>query len=310
MITGSPGTAKTSLAGAFTEAAGLRGERVVYVAFDEPVEEIVRNLSSVNIHLQKQVDEGSLRIYKEYVGSHSAEEHFQRIRMLVQKEDAKCLVIDPFTAFSAAGDLGSTQAVAARLVRWVKSRGVTMVCTSLPLPNESGFAGTLLNITSVADTWIYLNFFDGGERNRGLTIIKSRGTNHSNQVRELILASSGISLAAPYTAEGTVLMGTMRWQKELAEAETRSHLSAEFERKSAAIDEELAELDGRVQVLQRNIAAKRMAQGSMLSAEERRRTADQRRYSEMVELRKVGELDAGKDLFEPTEEPSDEKSHP
>ena len=104
-------------------------------------------------------------------------------------------------------------------------------------------------------------------------------------------------------------MGTMRWQKELAEAETRASLSAEFERKNAAIDEELADLDGRVQALQRDIAAKRMAQDSMTNAEERRQAADQRRYSEMVELRKAGELDPITDLTKPTEEPPEEESH-
>ena len=195
MITGNPGTAKTTLSGAFAEAAAKRGERTVYVAFDETSEEIVRNLSSVNIHLQEHVDNGILQMHSEYVGSVGAEEHFQRIKTLVQRHQATCLVIDPFTAFSSAGSLASTQAVAARLVRWVKSEGITLVCTSLPLAGEPGFSGTCLKITTVADTWIYLSFSDGGERNRGLTIIKSRGTNHSNQVRELILSSSGLSIA-------------------------------------------------------------------------------------------------------------------
>ena len=97
-------------------------------------------------------------------------------------------------------------------------------------------------------------------------------------------------MAAPYTAQGTLLMGTLRWQKELAEAETRANLSAEFERQHSAVNEELAELDGRVQALQRNIAAKRSAQNSLEEADRRRHQADESRYWEMVELRKTGEL--------------------
>src|SRR6202011_1021904 len=122
MITGNPGTAKT------TQAAAKRGERMVYVAFDETSEEIVRNLCSVNIRLQEHVDSGFLRMYNKYVGSNCAEEHFQNIRSLVHSQRATCLVIDPFTAFSSAGSLKGTQAVAARLVRWVKSEGITLVC--------------------------------------------------------------------------------------------------------------------------------------------------------------------------------------
>ena len=213
MITGNPGMAKTTLSGAFAEAAAKRGERTLYIAFDETTEEIVRNLTSVNINLQEHVDSGILQMHSECVSSGGAEEHFQRIKALVQHQQATCVVIDPFTAFSNSGNVMDAQAAAARLIRWVKSKRITLVCTSLPLAGEPEFSGTILKITTVADTWIYLTCSDGGERNRGLTIIKSRGTNHSNQVRELVLASSGLSLAPPYTADGKVLMGTMRWQK-------------------------------------------------------------------------------------------------
>jgi circadian clock protein KaiC len=310
MITGNPGTAKTTLAGAFAEAATKHGERTVYVAFDESSEEIVRNLSSVNIHLQEHVDSGFLRMYNEYVGSRCAEEHFQNIRKLVGRQRATCLVIDPFTAFSSAGSLESTQAVAARLVRWVKSEGITLVCTSLPVPGEPGFSGTNLKITTVADTWIYLNFFDGGERNRGLTIIKSRGTNHSNQVRELILSSSGLSIAPPYTADGTVLMGTLRWQKERAEAETLERLKAEYERQDAALSEELAGLEARVQTLQRSIVTKRLAQNSMTNEERNRKGDEVSRYSEMIRLRQ-SELGISKTTqLAPNRKTADDESRP
>jgi circadian clock protein KaiC len=287
MITGNPGTAKTTLAGAFAEAAAKRSERTLYIAFDETSEEIVRNLSSVNIRLQEYVDSGILQMHSEYVGSGCEEEHFQRIKALVQSQQATCLVIDPFTAFSSAGTLANTQAVAVRLVRWVKSERITLVCTNQPLAGEQDFSRTALKITTVADTWIYLSFSDGGERNRGLTIIKSRGTNHSNQVRELILASSGLSLAPPYTADGNVLMGTMRWQKERAEGEERARLNVEFERQHAAIDGELAELGARLQTLQRDIATRRLAQSSMAGTEQLRHREEERRHDPVAPIRRA-----------------------
>jgi circadian clock protein KaiC len=159
MITGDPGTAKTTLSGAFAEEAARRGEKTVYVAFDESAEEIARNLTSVNIHLQEHIDKGIFRMHSENVAFGGAEEHFQRIKRFVESHQATCLVIDPFTAFSGSGSLASTQAVASRVVRWVKSQGITLVCTSLPMAGETGFSGTILKITTVADTWIYLNFF-------------------------------------------------------------------------------------------------------------------------------------------------------
>jgi circadian clock protein KaiC len=290
MITGIPGTAKTTLAGAFVEAAAKRGEHALFVTFDEGGEEIVRNLRSVSIDLQTHVDKGLLQMHSDNAVALGAEELFHRIKALVMCHQATCLVIDPFTAFSSAGSLADTQAIAARLVRWVKSKGITLVCTSLPTPGEVGFSGTVLKITTVADTWIYLSFSDSGERNRGLTILKSRGTNHSNQLRELILSSSGISIADPYTAGGVVLMGTLRWQKERAEAEERERLTSEFERQAAAVDDELERLETTVRTLQDSIVEKRLARGLRHSAELLRRQEEANRQSGMIRLRQSGEL--------------------
>jgi circadian clock protein KaiC len=301
MITGAPGTAKTTLSGAFAEAAAKRGERTLYIAYDESCEEIVRNLTSVNIHLQEQLDLGTLKMHSENAASGGAEEHFQHIKTLIQSYQATCLVIDPFTAISNAGNLASTQAVAARLVRWVKSRGITMVCTSLPSLGDAEFAGTILKITTVADTWIYLTFSNSGERNRGLTILKSRGTNHSNQLRELILSSSGITIAAPYTEGGTVLMGTLRWQKERDKGEERDRLTNEFERQNTVMDDELAELDSRVQSLQRTIAEKRLARRSIVEAEELRQKDEGVRQFSMIQRRQSKELGSAEAIL-PSEE--------
>jgi circadian clock protein KaiC len=61
----------------------------------------------------------------------------------------------------------------------------------------------------------------GGERNRALTVIKSRGTAHSNQVRELTISEAGVSLTDVYSVGGEVLMGTLRWERENDARRTR-----------------------------------------------------------------------------------------
>lgn len=74
---------------------------------------------------------------------------------------------------------------------------------------------TPIGISTIADTWMHVSYVQqAGERNRALTIIKSRGTSHSNQVRELVLSSRGMDLADVYSAGGSVIMGTLRWKKE------------------------------------------------------------------------------------------------
>jgi circadian clock protein KaiC len=145
-------------------------------------------------------------------------------------------------------------------------------------------------MTNVADTWFHLEMFDGGERNRGLTILKARGTNHSNQVRELRLSSSGLSIRPPYTAEGTVLMGTLRWQKERADREEQNRLKAEFARQDAGIVDEIAELDARVKTLARALAAKQRTRTAMAESEWRRDKGEELRHTDMIQLRQSEEV--------------------
>jgi circadian clock protein KaiC len=133
-----------------------------------------------------------------------------------------------------------------------------MVCTSLLDEMKSqAEASSPLQISTLADTWIHLNYLvQAGERNRGMSIIKSRGTAHSNQVRELILSDSGVTLTDTYTAGGEVLMGTLRWQKESAErlADEVSEVGGKLKR--VRLDAEVAELKVRMQSLMVELEAK------------------------------------------------------
>jgi circadian clock protein KaiC len=119
--------------------------------------------------------------------------------------------------------------------------------------------GTPLQISTIADTWIHLNYLvQAGERNRGLSIIKSRGTSHSNQVRELILSDAGVTLADIYTAGGEVLMGAMRWEKESAERVANEVADVAGKLKRVTLDAEEAVLEVRAKSLQTELLAKQV----------------------------------------------------
>jgi circadian clock protein KaiC len=119
--------------------------------------------------------------------------------------------------------------------------------------------GSSLQISTLADTWIHLSYVvQAGERNRGLSIIKSRGTAHSNQERELILSDGGVTLADTYTAGGEVLMGTLRWEKEGAERVAHEVTEVAGRLKRVRLDAEEAELEVRVKSLQVELEAKQV----------------------------------------------------
>lgn len=260
LITGFPGTAKTTLSGTFAEAACERGEQTLFVSFDSDGTEVIRNLESVGIQLAPHVQSGVLRMVSARTITGSAESLLVRIKAIAKEHRARCLVIDPVSTLSKAGNELTAHGVAERLIDWTKSDGITMVCTSL-LDEMAGQinGGTPLQVSTLADTWIHLNYLvQAGERNRGMSIIKSRGTSHSNQVRELILSHAGVTLADIYTAGGEVLMGTLRWEKESAGRVAQEMADVQGQLKRVQLDAEEAELEVRLRSLQTVLVAKQV----------------------------------------------------
>ena len=260
LITGFPGTAKTTLSGAFAEACCKRGERTMFVSFDSDGSEVVRNLTSVGIHLARHVKSGCLRMVSARTFTGSAETLLVHIKTLAQEHEALCVIVDPVSALAKAGNELTAHAVAERLIDWSKGAGVTLVCTSL-MDEISGDTQNRnpLQISTIADTWIHLSYLvQAGERNRGLSIIKSRGTAHSNQVRELILSKEGVTLADIYTAGGEVLMGTMRWEKESAARFANEVADVAAKLKRVSLDAEEAVLKVRAKSLETELVAKKV----------------------------------------------------
>jgi circadian clock protein KaiC len=196
--------------------------------------------------------------------SGSAETHMVRIRETAHAQGSRCVVVDPISALSKSGNKGNARDVVERLIDWAKAESITLFCTSLLDANNPAMEGTPLQVSTLADTWIHLSYLvHAGERNRALSIIKSRGTSHSNQVRELILDARGVTLADIYTAGGEVLMGTMRWEKEQAERLAAAEAEAAAERQRLLLEAETFELEGRLKALQHELTARRAGMASL-----------------------------------------------
>jgi circadian clock protein KaiC len=217
LITGSSGGGKSTLAGAFIGAACRRGERSLFVSFDENSRDIVRDLATISIDLSPHLETRLLRMESIRTEAASSEEHFMHIKRLITEQLPRCVAIDPLSALARVGGGLAARAVAERLIYLCRNKGITVLFTSLLEGTDPHLETTTLHVSTISDSWIqiYYALLDG-ERNRGLSIIKARGSKHSNQLRELIFSDSGITLAEPYTAGGEVLMGAMRTEKEAA----------------------------------------------------------------------------------------------
>ncbi len=258
LISGAPGTAKSTLAIAFSLACAREGLSSVYISFDETPEQIASHAASVGLDVGSAVSSGTLRVVSLNTGGLPPEVQVQRILTMVDDAQAQALVIDPVSAVMRSDHPYAVRAVEHLLVE-LRARSVTMVCTSLLQGTATGISeSTQSEVSTLADTWIHLSYVAvGGERNRALTIVKSRGTAHSNQVRELVLARSGVSMQSVYTADGDVLLGTARLQKEAADRRAAVVAANAQREDEARIAHEIEVLAARAHDLERDLTNKK-----------------------------------------------------
>ena len=258
LISGAPGTAKTTLAAALAAATAARGARVLYVALDESFEQILLNVQSVGIDLQRPAAAGVLRGLSLQALSVAPEDHYVTVRKELETFAPAVLIVDPVSALNSQFGQERPRWVAEMLIDRAKSLGVTTLMTSLVGDRKEVIEDTESSVSTIADTWITLAYaVSRGERNRTLSVVKSRGTNHSNQVRELVLSDAGVTLSDVYFRGGDVLLGTARLAHE---------------RRQRELDAEVSVVESQIVELQARLDLKRSELQSEQDGESRRRS--------------------------------------
>src|SRR5579871_6029147 len=200
LISGTAGTGKTSIAAHFVDAACGRGERCLYLAFEESEPQIARNMGSLGLDLERWSRRGLLRIHATRPSMYGLELHLATIHRLVEQINPGAVVIDPLSSFLLSGSGGETHSMLLRLIDFLKSRQITALMTNL-----TGPAGVLdssrSQVSSLADTWILLRHVDtGGVMKKALYVLKSRGMAHADTLREVVMTPRGIELTGTTAA--------------------------------------------------------------------------------------------------------------
>jgi circadian clock protein KaiC len=269
LVSGTAGSGKTSLAAAFIDAACRRGERALYAAFEESPEQIMRNMRSIGINLAPWAAADRLRFHASRPTLYGLEMHLAVLHRTVREFRPSAIVLDPVTNLGAVGNSFEVKAMLTRLIDFLKSQGVTAVFTSLNegLAVESSDVG----VSSLMDTWILLrNLESDGERNRGLYVLKARGMAHSNQIREFILSSKGISLMPAYVGSGGVLTGTARKIQESRERAEAVMRAEERRRTVRTLAEKRRNLEGQIARLRAQFKAETEELETGIAESERR----------------------------------------
>ncbi len=220
LVSGSPGTGKSSLAASFVDAACKRGERALLFAYEESSAQIIRNMRSIGMDLERWVKRGLLQIHSSRPTLQGLEQHLLTMHEMVCAFRPSVVGVDPISNLTLEVDEAAVKPTLMRLIDFLKQQKITTIFTSLTSGGSDATSpeDSQVGVSSLMDVWLLLrNHEQNGERNRTIYVLKSRGMSHSNQVREFLLTDSGIDLVEVYLGANGVLTGSSRVAQEAVE---------------------------------------------------------------------------------------------
>jgi circadian clock protein KaiC len=218
LVSGAPGTGKSSIGASFVDAACARGERALLFAFEESSDQLLRNMASIGIDLGRWTRQGLLHIHASRPTLFGLEQHLMLMYETVGRLSPAVVVVDPISNLTMEREDSALKPTLLRLVDFLKQQGITALFTSLTTDTPTPLADSQLGVSSLMDTWLLLaNLEHNGERTRTLQVLKSRGMAHSNQVREFLLGDDGFGLVDVYVSGNDVLTGSARRSQQARE---------------------------------------------------------------------------------------------
>jgi circadian clock protein KaiC len=284
LITGTAGTGKSSLSAHFANSVCSRGERCLYLAFEESPSQIIRNMQSIGLNLQPWVDDGLLSFHATRPTMFGLEMHLVSLNKLVRDFKPSAVIMDPISNLISVGSTAEVKSALMRFVDSLKIEGITALFTCLIVGQHEDL--TAIGVSSIMDTWITVRDIElNGERNRGLYIIKSRGMAHSNQVREFVLSSDGIQLIDVYVGAGAVLTGAARLVQEAKDRLEAKEREEEIERKKREFEAKKLSVEAQIAGMLSELSVEERELEKIAAEEDERKAGLERESAEIARQR-------------------------
>jgi circadian clock protein KaiC len=286
MLSGTSGTGKSSVAACLAHATCQRGERCMYFSFEESEAQILRNMGSIGMDLAPHVAGGLLQFHASRPTVHGLEMHLVKLHRLIDEFKPSVVILDPVTNLATGGDVNDSNSMLIRLIDFLRKKGITAFFISLTSGGRTA-ESTDEGMSSIVDTWLLLSDLEtGGERNRAMYVLKSRGMPHSNQVREFLITSRGVRLVPTYLGPSGVLTGSARLIQEAKDLAVETSVHDEIRRKELVLDHRRLAVEAQVQALRAGFEAEKQEFSRVVASQrskasqteaDRRATAKSRR---------------------------------
>lgn len=286
LVSGTAGTGKTSIAAYFANEMCNKGKRCLYFAFEESPRQIVRNMKSIGLNLEKHVDKGLLQFHASRPTLYGLEMHLVAIYKLIKKHKPDAIVLDPITNLVTIGAMTEVKSMLIRLIDFLQNEQITVMFTALTL-NTAVSEQTDEGVSSLVDTWLLVRDIESnGERNRGLYVIKSRGMKHSNQVREFIITDNGLDLVDVYLGPEGILTGSAREAQEIKEQTGVALHNYAISAKDREINRRRKVLEAKIAGLQTEFESTEEELNKIYLQDELKREVSEKTRQEMLKLRR------------------------
>ncbi|MVN23038.1 circadian clock protein KaiC [Mucilaginibacter arboris] len=291
LVSGTAGTGKTSIAATFANATCQCGEKCIYFAFEESPNQIMRNMLSIGMDVQKHVDDGLLTFYASRPTLNGLEMHLVAIHKQIKKHKPQAVILDPITNLITVGSVSEVKSMLIRLIDFLQEEQITVMFTALTLNNIVN-EQTDEGVSSLVDAWLKVSDIEfNGERNRGLYIMKSRGMKHSNQVREFVITNNGLELIDVYLGPDGVLTGSAREAQQMHEETGKVIYNHGLSRKDREIERKRKALEAKIATLQSEFESVEEELNKVYVEEELVKEVAEKTRLEMTKLRGGNDTD-------------------
>lgn len=294
LLSGSAGTGKTSLGALLADATCKRGERCLYFSFEESQSQIVRNMKSINLNLEPHLRKDLLKFHSTRPTVYGLEMHLVLIHKMIEEYKPTVAVFDPVSSLEGAGTLEDSTNMLIRVIDFCRKKKITCFLISLTSAGAKTQEMTDVGMSSIVDTWLLLRDTEvGGERNRLMYVLKSRGTAHSNQVREFLITSKGVRLVEAYLGEEGVLTGSARLSQLNREKAERMVSKEELERQQLTIAHRRKAVEAQIEALRAGFLAEQEEFARVAAGDKQREKQSELNRRAMAKSRRIGNEQQG-----------------